>query len=172
MPFSHKEKEELKVHFDSFDQDRSGSITLEELRGVMKSLGENPTDAEVKKIISEVDSDNNGTIEFAEFLEFVEKFKAGKGSKAFGEVFVKNANVNVVASAHATHSFSDEEKAGFVEYINGALRNDKDLAHLGFPLNPDGMDIFRAISDGLLLCKLINVAVPGTIDERALNKGI
>jgi hypothetical protein len=89
MPFSHKEKEELKVHFDSFDKDHSGSITLEELRDVMKSIGETATDAQIKQIISEVDSDNNGTIEFSEFLDFVEKFKAGKGSKGFGEVFLR-----------------------------------------------------------------------------------
>jgi len=171
MPFSPKEKQELKVHFDSFDADRSGSITLSELKEVMKSLGENPTDAQVKQIISEVDADNNGTIEFNEFLDFVEKFKQGKGSKGFGEVFVKNANVNVVASTHATHSFSDEEKAGFVEYINSVLASDKDLKHLGMPLNPEGMDIFKAIKDGILLCKLINSAVAGTIDERAINKG-
>jgi calmodulin len=63
------EKEELRVHFDSFDKDHSGSITLDELKAVMRSLGDSPTDAEVKKIISEVDADNNGTIEFNEFLE-------------------------------------------------------------------------------------------------------
>jgi len=171
MPFSPKEKQELKVHFDSFDKDRSGSITLAELREVMKSLGENPTDDQVKKIIAEVDADNNGTIEFNEFLEFVEKFKQGKGSKGFGDVFVKNANVNVVSSTFAQHSFSDEEKGGFVEHINAVLGKDKDLKHLGLPLNPEGMDIFHAVRDGILLCKLINSAVAGTIDDRAINKG-
>jgi len=171
MPFSPKEKADLKVHFDSFDKDRSGSITVDELRDVMKSLGDAPSDAEVRKIISEVDANNDGTIDFNEFLEFVEKFKSGKGSKGFGEVFMKNANVNVVASVHATHSFSDEEKAGFVEHINGVLAGDKDVKHLGFPLNPDAMDIFKAVKDGIVLCKLINFAVAGTIDERAINKG-
>jgi len=32
------------------------------------------------------------------------------------------------------------------------------------------MAIFTAVSDGILLCKLINNAVPKTIDERAINK--
>ena len=42
-------------------------------------------------------------------------------SKGFGSVVTKSANVNIVASAHASHSFSDEEKISFVEYINDVL---------------------------------------------------
>jgi hypothetical protein len=170
MPLSPKEKAELKVHFDSFDSDRSGSITLQELKGVMKSIGENPSDDQVKSILAEVDTDNSGTIEFSEFCDFFEKFKSGKGSKGFGDVFVKNANVNIVQSAHASHSFSDEEKVSFVEHINQVLKGDPDVKHL-LPINPDDMGIFKAVRDGILLCKLINSAVKGTIDERALNKG-
>jgi len=170
MPFSPKEKQELKVQFDTFDRDRSGSITMQELKQVMASLGEEATDSQVKSIISEVDTNSNGEIEFDEFLSFVEKFRAGKGSKAFGEVFTKNAAVNVVQSQHGSHSFSEEEKAGFVEHINNVLGRDPDLKHLGLPLNTENMDVFKSVKDGLLLCKLINSAVSGTIDERALNK--
>jgi len=38
------------------------------------------------------------------------------------------------------------------------------------PLNSKDMTIFTAVADGMLLCKLINHAVPKTIDERAINK--
>jgi hypothetical protein len=33
------------------------------------------------------------------------------------------------------------------------------------------MSLFTSVKDGLLLCKLINDAIPDTIDERVLNKG-
>ena len=33
----------------------------------------------------------------------------------------------------------------------------------------EGNNVVDAISDGVLLCKLINTATPGTIDERVLN---
>jgi calmodulin len=34
----------------------------------MKKLGQNPTEGEVREMISEVDVDNSGTIDFQEFL--------------------------------------------------------------------------------------------------------
>ena len=37
----------------------------------MRSLGKNPTDAELKDMINEVDADGNGFIDFPEFLEMM-----------------------------------------------------------------------------------------------------
>ena len=41
-----------------------GNITAKELGTVMRSLGQNPTESELQDMIDEVDTDNNGTIEF------------------------------------------------------------------------------------------------------------
>jgi hypothetical protein len=171
MPLSPAEKKELKVHFDSFDQDGNGHITAAELGEVVKSIGESATPAELKKLIAEVDKDSNGMVEFDEFCHFMERLREGKVSadSGFANVYKKNA-VNVVQSQHASHSFSDEEKEGFVDYINDCIATDPDVKHLGFPLDSKGMSIFSAVKDGILLCKLINFCVPGTIDERAINK--
>mgnify|MGYP001471756834 CR=1 FL=1 len=40
---------------------------MKELSTVMRSLGQNPTDAEVQDIINEVDVDGSGSMEFPEF---------------------------------------------------------------------------------------------------------
>ena len=40
---------------------------FKELSTVMRSLGQNPTDAEVQDMINEVDVDGSGAIEFPEF---------------------------------------------------------------------------------------------------------
>ena len=37
----------------------------------MRSLGQNPTEAELQDMINEVDADGNGTIDFSEFLEMM-----------------------------------------------------------------------------------------------------
>lgn len=50
-----------------------GCITVEELATVIRSLDQNPTEQELQDIITEIDSDSNGTIEFAEFLNLMAK---------------------------------------------------------------------------------------------------
>ena len=48
-----------------------GNITTKELGTVMRSLGQNPTEAELQDMINEVDADGNGTIDFPEFLNLM-----------------------------------------------------------------------------------------------------
>lgn len=55
--------EETMAAFRVFDKDGSGTISASELRAVMKSLGEDLTDAEIDEMIREADKDNNGTID-------------------------------------------------------------------------------------------------------------
>mmetsp|Transcript_6144 Transcript_6144/g.10526 ORF Transcript_6144/g.10526 Transcript_6144/m.10526 type:complete len:314 (+) Transcript_6144:44-985(+) len=59
---------EFKEAFSLFDKDGDGTITTKELGTVMRSLGQNPTEAELTDMINEVDADGNGTIDFPEFL--------------------------------------------------------------------------------------------------------
>jgi hypothetical protein len=59
---------EFKEAFSLFDKDDDGTITTKELGTVMRSLGQNPGEAELQDMINEVDTDGNGTIDFPEFL--------------------------------------------------------------------------------------------------------
>ena len=59
---------EFKEAFSLFDKDGDGSITTKELATVMRSLGQNPTEAEIQDMINEVDADGTGTIDFPEFM--------------------------------------------------------------------------------------------------------
>lgn len=60
---------ETRAAFNVFDKDGSGTISADELRQVMKSLGENLTDEEIDEMIREADKDRNGTID-CEFVPF------------------------------------------------------------------------------------------------------
>ncbi|XP_031099543.1 calmodulin-like protein 2 [Ipomoea triloba] len=66
---------EFKAAFSLFDKDGDGCITRKELGTMMRSLGENPSEADLQDMINEVDADGNGTIDFSEFLNFMAGMK-------------------------------------------------------------------------------------------------
>merc|ERR1712072_919928 len=62
------EVEEIKEAFDLFDNDNSGAISVNELTAAMKSLGFDVKHAVVYNMVSDLDADGSGEIEFDEFL--------------------------------------------------------------------------------------------------------
>ena len=58
---------EFKEAFSLFDKDGDGTITTKELGTVMRSLGQNPTEAELQDMINEVDADGRQNISFSQF---------------------------------------------------------------------------------------------------------
>lgn len=60
--------QEYKDAFKIFDQNGDGKISCKELRNFLKSMGQNPSDADVHKIMKRADKDNSGSIDFNEFV--------------------------------------------------------------------------------------------------------
>lgn len=54
--------------FEMFDKDKDGTITAKELANVLKTLNQEPSDAELREMISEVDVNGDGRIDFEEFV--------------------------------------------------------------------------------------------------------
>ena len=74
--------------FELFDKDRDGAITTKELGTVMRNLGQNPSEEELKQMIREVDLDGSGTIDFKEFLcLMVKKMKGNDTEEELLEAF-------------------------------------------------------------------------------------
>lgn len=49
----------------------AGTIDAKELKVAMRALGFEPKKEEIKKMISDIDKDGSGTIDFNEFLEMM-----------------------------------------------------------------------------------------------------
>lgn len=61
-------EKELREAFRVFDRDGTGTISRDELRAVMKSLGEDLTEAEIDEMLNLADKDGNGSIDCEFFL--------------------------------------------------------------------------------------------------------
>ena len=60
---------ELKKAFDVMDANKDGVVTREELKSLLKGLGEEVTDEIVDEMINIADSNNDGKIQFDEFCK-------------------------------------------------------------------------------------------------------
>ncbi|XP_057801100.1 calcium-dependent protein kinase 14-like [Salvia miltiorrhiza] len=65
-------EEHLYTAFQYFDKDNSGYITIEELEQALKEFGMG-SDKDIKEIVSEVDADNDGRINYDEFVAMMKK---------------------------------------------------------------------------------------------------
>ncbi|KAF8410810.1 hypothetical protein HHK36_003347 [Tetracentron sinense] len=166
--FTQVELRGLKSKFLSM-RNQSGQVTMRDLPPVMaklKALIEMFTEEEITGILGESCSDMSDEIDFEAFLRaylnLQSRTTAKLGGSKTSSAFLKATTTTLL------HTISENEKASYVAHINSYLGDDPFLKKY-LPLDPATNDLFNLAKDGVLLCKLINVAVPGTIDERAIN---
>mmetsp|Transcript_14411 Transcript_14411/g.27085 ORF Transcript_14411/g.27085 Transcript_14411/m.27085 type:complete len:160 (-) Transcript_14411:758-1237(-) len=66
-------REDMEKVFNLFDDDRTGYITIQNLKRVAKDLGEEMSDAELLEMIERADSDKDGQICFEDFYSIMTK---------------------------------------------------------------------------------------------------
>ncbi|KAE8768285.1 calmodulin-beta-like [Hordeum vulgare] len=74
---SKEQIDEFRAAFSLFDKDGDGTITAKELGTVMRSLGQRPSEEELREMIAEVDADGNGVVDFSEFLVLLDRKMRG-----------------------------------------------------------------------------------------------
>ncbi|GMH94672.1 hypothetical protein TrVE_jg1997 [Triparma verrucosa] len=167
--FTPDETNEMRRAYQAFDINGDGHIDADELKSVLDNLGERMSADALNKMIDEVDTDGNKTVEWDEFCQMMHNIRNGKGEAAMAQVVKKAAKMfNVEGAGGAVHTFSEEERDAFTLHLNNCLGKDPDLSNM--PMKIDSMELFENCQDGLMLCKLINLAEEGSVDERALNK--
>ena len=58
---------ELRKAFDVMDANKDGVVTKDELKNLLKGLGEDVTDEVVDEMIAIADTNNDGKVQFEEF---------------------------------------------------------------------------------------------------------
>ena len=65
---------EIKETFSLFDKTGSGSVSIEEMAIIFRSLGQTPTEADMENMKAEADQDGLGTIEYSEMLNLFARY--------------------------------------------------------------------------------------------------
>ena len=63
-----EQRKDYQDIFDQFDKDKDGKISGKELQNAMFSMGQNPTEDEINEMMREVDLNQDGKIDFDEFM--------------------------------------------------------------------------------------------------------
>lgn len=166
--FTQVELRTLKSKFVS-TRTQSGHVTVGALPPVfakLKAFTEMFNEDEIKAILGESCTDMSEEIDFESFLRAFLNLQARATAKSGGSKSSSSFLKATTTTVH--HAINESEKASYVAHINSCLAEDPFLKNL-LPLDQSTNALFDLAKNGVLLCKLINVAVPGTIDERAIN---
>jgi len=151
------------------------SFPASNLKAMLDSVGIRlPTYKVREMVLSMKDRGNLGEEELIDKLMFVQlcdSLESENVAKTFKTSRQHDKNAQVIAGAMgAQHMVLNEEQVAFSDWINNNLGADPDTKHL-LPLNDTGSDMYEKVDDGIILCKMINLAALDTIDERVINKG-
>jgi len=79
---------DFKDAFDLFDKEKKGTIAIKEIDAIMRDLGLSMTEAELLDLVTEVDNDGDGIIDFIEFLNLMASImKEGDTEEEMIEMF-------------------------------------------------------------------------------------
>lgn len=166
--FTQAELRSLKSKFLEM-KNQNGQVTVGDMPPLMVKLNASNSmfnEEEIAGILKESLADLSNEIDFEAFLKAYLDLQglatAKSGASKQSSSFLKATTTTLL------HTISESEKASYVAHINSYLGDDPFLKQF-LPIDPATNDLFNLAKDGVLLCKLINVAVPGTIDERAIN---
>mmetsp|Transcript_33004 Transcript_33004/g.38737 ORF Transcript_33004/g.38737 Transcript_33004/m.38737 type:complete len:150 (-) Transcript_33004:110-559(-) len=126
---SQEEMDELREMFKIVDRDDGGTISKEELTYLMETLGIHATPEDINVMISELDNDGDGTIDFEEFIQVIQKkvaasftldqvksaFKVFEGSSPEGTIH--KDDLILAMMTHGTTKLTEEEAINLITQL-------------------------------------------------------
>ncbi|XP_058251236.1 plastin-1 [Hemibagrus wyckioides] len=174
---SREDLEDLRVAFNKIDIDNSGYVNDFELQELFREASLYIPGYKVREIAERFiagDTNKDEKISFEEFVVIYQDLKSKEIRETFRKTISKKDGICSFGGTSGSstdgtqHSYSDEEKVAFVNWINKALANDPDCQHI-IPMDPNTDSLFTSVKDGILLCKMVNHSQKETIDERVIN---
>jgi plastin-1 len=172
--FKPEDYSEMERVFKAFDKNKNGIMEHNEFLDLLHALGHRELKQEDADALMEgVDIKDKNNMTFSEFLNVMKKITNKEGEIQVNK-FLNKKGKSMVRLSKADNSmqfqtFSEEERSAYVRVINSSLADDP-VCKKYLPIEPDSNEIFDRLKDGVILCKLINKAQEGTIDERVINK--
>ena len=164
---------EMEKVFKAYDKNKNGLIESDEFLEILHALGHRDLKQEdAVSLMKGYELKDKEHMTFTEFLNIMKQF--AKDENVQVDSFKTKKGKAMVRVSKGDNSFqfqtfSEEERTAYVKVINSSLADDP-ICKKYLPIEPDSNEVFDRIKDGVLLCKLINKAQEGTIDERVINK--
>ena len=178
VPFAYKKLystetlTEMRQSFMNYDTSKDGKIDQKEFKAALQGMGHKDiSDEQVQKMLDSVDKNNDGVIEWLEFLEMMQGLSGS--NQNFGQALMTKsgaAAATVEGGVGGSHQYLLEEVSSIARTINRVCKDD-DLLQERLPIDPDNADLFHACSDGMVMIHLINKIEKDAIDMRTVNKG-
>ena len=159
--------------FKGFDKNKNGVMEKNEFLDLLHALGYRDFKQEdANKLMEGIELSDPTHMKFNEFLQMMKKLVDKEGAIQI-DSFKNKAGKAMVRISKGDNgmqfqTFSEEERTAYVKVINSSLADDP-ICKKYLPISPDSNEVFDRIKDGVLLCKLINKAQEGTLDERVIN---
>ena len=164
---------EMEKVFKAYDKNKNGLIESDEFLEILHALGHRDLKQEdAASLMKGYELKDKEHMTFTEFLNIMKQF--AKDENVQVDSFKTKKGKAMVRVSKGDNSFqfqtfSEEERTAYVKVINSSLADDP-ICKKYLPIEPNSNEVFDRIKDGVLLCKLINKAQEGTIDERVINK--
>ena len=125
--------EEIEEQFVSYCEDGNKTISTQDIMDVLLSCGEKVPAYQIRSALEKLKLGASGNVNFEDFKKIFEEVATAKMNPKLVP-FASKGNMQVTGgqsffSAEGTqHSYDDDDRTAFAEWVNGMLEKDAELA--------------------------------------------